>query len=80
MRERGTCSKHGFGEIAVRIEQRQALAGCKVLANEIEQQRALAGAGLADDVEMPAALLRIEHDNAARVMGADAKLVGLTYS
>lgn len=67
--------EHGFGEIAVRIEQRQSLAGNKVLADEVEQERALAGAGLTDDVEVPAAFLRVEHDGAARMMGADANLV-----
>ena len=74
MRARGTWASAALGEIAVRIEQREPLAGNEVLANEIEKKGALAGAGLSDDVEMPAALLGIEHDGFARGMGADAKL------
>ena len=58
--------QHRFGEIAVRIEQREPFAGGEVLRDEIEEQRDLAGAGLADDVEVPAPLLGIEHDELAR--------------
>ncbi len=43
----------------------------EVLAHQIEKQRALARAGLADDVEVAAAFLGIEHDNATHWMGAD---------
>jgi hypothetical protein len=41
----------------VRVEERDALAGGKVLADQVEEKRALAGAGLANDVEVAAALL-----------------------
>ena len=46
----------------------------------LSKQRALAGAGLADDVEMPAAFLGIEHDGLARDAGADAKLLCVMVS
>ena len=65
----------GFGEVAMRIEESQALAGDEVLPDQIEQEGALAGAGLADDVKMPAALLRIEHDQFARRAGTDCELL-----
>ena len=48
--------------------------------DQIEEKRALAGAGLADDVEVPAPFLRVEHDIIAQRMGADAEAVGLVYS
>ena len=64
-----------FGEVAVGIEQRNAFAGNKVLADEIEQEGALAGAGLSDNIKMTTALLGIEHDGLARNPGADAKLL-----
>jgi hypothetical protein len=38
--------QHGLGEIAVRIEQREALAGGEVLRDQVLQQRRFAGAGL----------------------------------
>ena len=41
----------------------------------LSSKRAFAGAGLADDVEVAAALLGIEHDGLARDAGADAKLL-----
>jgi hypothetical protein len=50
----------------VGIEQCQAFTSGKVLLDEVEQQRALAGAGLADDVEVAAAFLGVEHDGLAR--------------
>ena len=67
--------EHRLGEIAVRIEQRQALAGGEVLRNQVQEQRRFAGAGLADDVEVPAALLGVEHDEIARHAGTEAKLL-----
>ena len=67
--------QHRFGEIAVRIEQREAFAGGEVLRDQVEQQRRFAGAGLADDVEVPAPLLGVEHDEIARNAGAEAKLL-----
>src|SRR6202051_3207105 len=62
----GNAREHGLRQIPVRVEQRPALAGSQVLFDEVEEERALAGAGLADDVEMPAALLGSEHDGPAR--------------
>jgi hypothetical protein len=41
--------QHGLGKIAVRVENREALAGSEVL-----QQRRSAGAGLADDIQVSA--------------------------
>jgi len=67
--------EHGFGQVAVRVQQGDAFPGNEVLPDEIEKESALSGAGLPDDVEMAAALLRVEHDSAARMMGADAKLL-----
>jgi hypothetical protein len=64
-----------FGKVAVRIEKREAFAGHEVLADEIEKRGAFAGAGLADDIEVPAASLGIEHDGFARDPGTDAKLL-----
>lgn len=60
-------------QVAVRIQEGDAGAGREVLADEIEQEGTLAGAGLADDVQVPAALFRVERDEAARMMGADAE-------
>jgi hypothetical protein len=60
-------------QVAMRIEQRKALSGREVLTNEIEEKGTLAGAGLPDDVEMPAPFLVIEHDSIPQCMGADAK-------
>ena len=57
----------------MRIEQSEACTVPKVLLDQIEQQRAFAGAGLADDVEVPAALVGFEHRQLARGAGADAK-------
>ena len=68
----GHASEHGFGEIAMRVEECDALAGGEVLLDEVEEERALAGAGLADDVEMAAALVGVEHDGLARSVGAEA--------
>ena len=65
----------GFGEVAMRIEESQALAGDEVLPDQIEQEGALAGAGLADDVKMTTAFLRIKHDQFARWAGTDCKLL-----
>ena len=67
----------GFGEVAMGIEQRDAGAGGEVLANEVEQQGTLAGAGLPDDVEVPAALVVAEHDKVARCEGANTQLMAL---
>ena len=53
----------------------EPLPGREVLPNQIEEKGALAGAGLPDDVEMPAPLLGIEHDGLARDAGADADLL-----
>ena len=58
----GDVIERGFGEVAVRIEQRNTFAGREVLGDEVKEQRALAGAGLADDVEVPAAIVGTEHD------------------
>ena len=61
----------------MRVEQCEPLAGGEVLGNEIEKESAFAGAGLADDVKMPAPLLRDEHDKFARGRaGTNAKLLG----
>jgi hypothetical protein len=66
--------KYGFREIAVRIEQRDALACEKVLPDKVEKESALASAGLPDDIKVTAALLSVEHDMLARNAGADADL------
>ena len=67
--------QHGFGEIAVRIEQREPGAGGEVLRDQVQQQRRFAGAGLADDVEVPPPLLGGEHDQIARNAGTEKKLL-----
>ena len=41
----------------------------------LSKSGALAGAGLADEIEVPAAFLGIEHDGLARDAGADAELL-----
>ena len=51
------------------------LPGRKVLLDEIQEKRALAGAGLTNDVEVPAALLGVEGDIAAQRVSADAELL-----
>jgi hypothetical protein len=43
-----------FGEIAVRINQADAVTGGDVLHDEIPQQRRFSGARLADDIEVMA--------------------------
>ena len=75
MRARGTRVEHRFGKVAVRIEERDALAVRQILFDKVEEEGALAGAGLSDDVKVSAALLRIEHDKLARHAGADANLL-----
>jgi hypothetical protein len=62
----GDVHQHGLGEIAVRVEKCEPLAGGEVLRDQIEKQRRRAGADLADDVEVSAALLGIEHLETAR--------------
>jgi len=62
----GNMRERSLGQVAMRIEQRQALAGDEVLPDQIEEEGAFAGAGLADDVKMATAFLRIEHDQFAR--------------
>jgi hypothetical protein len=57
---------------SVRVEQRDASAGRKVLREEVEQQRALAGAGLADEVEVAAAFVITERDKIARNASAES--------
>ena len=64
--------QRGKREIAMRIEQRQAFAVGQVLGDEVEQQRRLAGAGLADDVQMPASFFRCNRNPPA--IGGDAEL------
>ena len=63
----------GFGQVAMRIEESQTFAGDEVLPTQIES--AFAGTGLADDVKMAAAFLRIEHDQFARRAGTDCELL-----
>jgi hypothetical protein len=46
----GDMRERSFGQVAMRIEQSQSLAGDEVLPDQIEQEGALTGAGLADDV------------------------------
>ena len=43
---------HAFDEIAVRIEERHALATGDVLADQLFKERGLAGTGRADDVQV----------------------------
>lgn len=47
---------HRLGEITVRIEQREAVPSGEVGHHEIEEQRRLAGAGLADEIDVAAAI------------------------
>ena len=54
-----------LGEVAVRIDDGDALARVDVAHGEIEQERAFARAGFADDVDVALALLARE-DNTAR--------------
>ena len=56
------------GEVAVRVDDGDALARIDVAHGEIEKERALAGAGFADDVDVALALLA-RKDNAAAVRG-----------
>lgn len=67
--------EHVLGKIAVRIEERQALALREVLRDQVEEQRRLSGAGLADDVEVAAPLVRVERHEFARYAGAEAELL-----
>ena len=55
------------------VEQGDARASRKVLAQQVEQQCALAGAGLTDEVKMPAALVGRERDKLARDAGAEGE-------
>jgi hypothetical protein len=72
----GDMVKRGPSEVAVGIEESEAFAGGEVLADQVEEKRALAGAGLADDVEVAAALVWCEHDRIAQNgVGTDAKLL-----
>jgi hypothetical protein len=61
----------------VGVKKRETFAGHEVLPDEIEQQGTFAGAGLSDDVEVPAAFFGIEHDGLARDAGTDAELLML---
>ena len=67
--------QHGFGEIAMRIEQGEPGAGSEVLRDQVQQQRRFAGAGLADNVEVAPPLFRGEHDQIARYAGTEKKLL-----
>ena len=58
--------QHGFGEIAVRVEQCESGAGSEVLHDQVQQQCRFAGAGLADEVEMPPPLLARVRPNRPR--------------
>ena len=53
-----------LGEVAVRVDDGDALAGDDVVHREIEQRRALARARFAHDVDVPLALLAREADRA----------------
>jgi hypothetical protein len=57
-------------EVTVRVEQRDARAALEVLAQQVEQQCALARAGLADEIQMPAAFVFVERDKFARCASA----------
>src|SRR5438067_855883 len=61
----------------MRVEQRETLACREVLRDQIQEQRRFTGAGLADDVEVPAPRLRGEHDGMARNAGTETKLLWL---
>lgn len=61
------------GEVAVWVEQGDARASRKILAQQVEQQCALAGAGLTDEVKMPAALVGRERDKLARDASAEGE-------
>jgi len=67
--------QHGFGEIAVRVKQREPFTRREVLRDQVEQQRRFAGAGLPDDVEVSAPRLGDEHDKIARDAGTEKKLL-----
>ena len=53
---------HGLREIAMRIEQREAAAGREILLDHGKEERRLAGAGLADHVHVPTAIVECERD------------------
>ena len=59
----------------MRVEQCEPGAGREVLRDQVQQQRRFAGAGLADDVEMPAPLVGSEHNRITRYAGAEKKLL-----
>jgi hypothetical protein len=67
--------EHRFGEVAMRIEQRKPFAGREVLSNKLEKKGAFAGAGLANDVDVPAPFLGVEHDLSARGVGGNVELM-----
>ena len=58
----------------MRVEQGEAAALLEVVAHQALQQRQLAGAGLADEVEVPAAVGRGEDGGRAVGIGAKALL------
>jgi len=60
-------------QVAVRVEERQPIAGQEVLPDQVEEQGAFTGAGLADQIQMPAPLVGIEHYGFARDAGTDAE-------
>src|SRR5665213_1264624 len=62
------------------LEPAKIDAGGEVLRDEVEEQRGLAGAGLADDVKMPAPFVGIEHLEIARHAGTENELLWLQVS
>ena len=53
---------HGLGQIAVRVEQGQPAPRAEIGEDERQDQSRFAGAGLADEIEMAAAIILVEHD------------------
>ena len=68
MRERGNSIENVLGEVAVRIDDRNAFARIDVAHGEIEKERALARAGFPDDPDVALPLVA-RKDNAAAVRG-----------
>jgi hypothetical protein len=58
------------GEIAVRIEEPEAAARVQVREHERKEQGALPGAGLAENVDVTAAIAQRERDRSGKVQSS----------
>ena len=58
--------RRGIGDrrrqVAVRVQEREAMTAHEIGEHQVVEQGGLAGAGLADDVEVPAQVAAREHD------------------